>query len=45
MASKKLNIIEVRPELRASVAANNGYCPCAILRTPDTKCMDGDGNA
>ena len=39
MASKKLNIIEVRPELRASVAANDGYCPCAILRTPDTKCM------
>lgn len=35
----KLKIIEIRPEIRANVEASNGYCPCAIWRTPDTKCM------
>ena len=35
----KLRIVEVNPAIRADVEANNGYCPCAIWQTPDTKCM------
>ena len=38
----KLRIIEIRPEIRANVEASNGYCPCAIWQTPDTKCMCKD---
>ena len=34
-----LKIVEVDPSIRADVDANNGYCPCAIWQTPDTKCM------
>ena len=26
-------------ELRASVKANEGYCPCRLTKTPETKCM------
>lgn len=26
-------------EIRAKLKANNGYCPCAIEKTRDTKCM------
>lgn len=26
-------------EVRAKLKANNGYCPCAIEKTRDTKCM------
>ena len=37
-----LKIIEVNPSIRANVEANNGYCPCAIWQTPDTKCMCKD---
>jgi hypothetical protein len=35
----KLKIIEVEPSVRELVAQNEGYCPCAVLRNPDTKCM------
>lgn len=35
----KLKIVEIHPEYRELVEANNGYCPCAIWQTPDTKCM------
>ena len=28
--------------VRDLVVANNGYCPCAVLRNPDTKCMCKD---
>jgi hypothetical protein len=34
-----LKIIEINPDIRADVEASNGYCPCAICQTPDTKCM------
>jgi hypothetical protein len=34
-----LKIIEINPGIRENVAANNGYCPCAIWQNPDTKCM------
>lgn len=27
------------PEIEAAVAANDGYCPCAVCHEPDTKCM------
>ena len=26
-------------EIREKVKANDGYCPCKIQHTPDTKCM------
>lgn len=26
-------------EIQAAVKANNGYCVCAVSKTPDTKCM------
>lgn len=37
-----LKIVEINPDIRANVEANNGYCPCAIWNTPDTKCMCKD---
>jgi hypothetical protein len=39
---KMLKITEVNPGIRANVEANNGYCPCAIWQTTDTKCMCKD---
>ena len=32
-------IIEINPDFGAIVAANDGYCPCAIEKTEDTRCM------
>ena len=26
-------------ELRKAIQENDGYCPCAVLKTQDTKCM------
>jgi len=26
-------------EILADLKANNGYCPCRLEKTPDTKCM------
>lgn len=37
-----MKIIEVNPEFKAAVDENDGYCPCAIWKTPDTKCMCKD---
>lgn len=34
-----MKIVEIDPTIKAHVDANNGYCPCAIEHTPDTKCM------
>lgn len=25
-------------EIKHALKENNGYCPCAIVKTPDTKC-------
>ena len=36
---RKLTIIEINPDIRELVKANDGYCPCAIERNPDTKCI------
>ena len=35
----KLKIVEIRPDIRKDVEANNGHCPCAIWLNDDTKCM------
>ncbi len=38
-------IIKVNPdsdyvkEVRRKLKANNGYCPCAVIKDEDTKCM------
>jgi hypothetical protein len=34
-----MKIIEVNPNIKALVDANNGYCPCMVQKTDDTKCM------
>lgn len=34
-----MKIKEVDPSIKALVDKNDGYCPCAVFRTPDTKCM------
>lgn len=34
-----LKIIEVDKEFKKLVNENDGYCPCAVFRTADTKCM------
>ena len=26
-------------EIRAKLKANDGYCPCRLTKTPETKCM------
>lgn len=40
--TERMKIIEIHPEFRENVEANNGYCPCAIFQTLDTKCMCKD---
>lgn len=37
--NKPLSIIEINPDIRELVKASDGYCPCAIERNPDTKCI------
>lgn len=37
-----MKIIEIDPSVKALVDANDGYCPCAIWQTEDTKCMCKD---
>lgn len=32
-------IEEIDKSIKALVDANGGYCPCAIEKTDDTKCM------
>ena len=34
-----MKIVEVNPDIRELVKRADGYCPCAVQRTPDTKCM------
>lgn len=31
--------IELVNEIRKQLKQNNGYCPCKIQKSPDTKCM------
>lgn len=37
-----MKIIEVNPSFREAVEANDGYCPCMIEKSPETKCMCKD---
>ena len=30
---------EYANEVRAKLKANDGYCPCQLVKSPDTKCM------
>lgn len=34
-----MKIKTINHDIAMLVAANDGYCPCAIERTPDTKCI------
>ena len=31
--------MELRKEIIEKLKANEGYCPCALVKTPDTVCM------
>lgn len=33
---------EIEPSIKDLVLANDGYCPCAVVKEPDTKCMCKD---
>lgn len=35
----KMKIIQTDPSVAELVTANGGYCPCAVQRTEDTRCM------
>lgn len=39
LAPNRLRIEVADESVRANVKANDGYCPCMIYKTPDTKCM------
>ena len=34
-----MKIKEVDHSIAELVKANDGYCPCAVQKTPDTKCI------
>lgn len=34
-----MKIIEIDKSIKALVDANNGYCPCMVVKNEDTKCM------
>lgn len=34
-----IKIITVEASVGDLVKANNGYCPCAVIKNEDTKCM------
>ena len=35
-------IKEIDPSVKALVDANGGFCPCAVEKTEDTRCMCKD---
>jgi hypothetical protein len=37
--SEDMKIIEVNKSIKALVDENDGYCPCMVQKTDDTKCM------
>lgn len=37
-----MKIYEANPSIKALVQANDGYCPCAVVKEPDTKCICKD---
>ena len=36
--TNELNVIEINPDFAQYVDANDGYCPCAVEKIPDTLC-------
>lgn len=34
-----MKIITVNHDVAALVQQNDGYCPCAVFKNPETKCM------
>ena len=42
MAIKKNPDNEYADEVRRKPKANGGYCPCSLIKNPDTKCMCKD---
>lgn len=34
-----MKIITINHDIAALVRLNDGYCPCAVFKTPDTKCI------
>ena len=34
-----MKIIEVNPDIKQLVIENGGYCPCTVVKNPDTKCI------
>ena len=39
MAIKMTEDKELAESIRKAIKENDGYCPCKIEKTPDTKCM------
>ena len=39
MKIKTVDNKELVDDIRARLKANDGYCPCANKKTPETKCM------
>lgn len=42
MTIKQIENKEKRDKILAAIKKNQGYCPCKIEKTPDTKCMCKD---
>lgn len=38
MDNLKAAIIEINPDFGKLVEQNDGYCPCAVMKTADTLC-------
>ena len=36
---KNMKIVEVDKSIKVLVDANDGYCPCTVVKNEDTKCM------
>ena len=34
-----MKIHEINPNIRILVEQNDGYCPCAVIKNEDTKCI------
>lgn len=39
MKIKVTNDVELRDKIRQALKENDGYCPCRLKKTPETKCM------
>ena len=42
MAIKQNPDKEYADEVKRKIKANGGYCPCSLIKNPDTKCMCKD---